>query len=231
MNGAFQLIEWQVEALFTHDAAGRIVRQNEPDGPPAPLYFLGRTAEGNIWRMRQDVPYDLAARLDEISGREPVDVALTEEPRSALTVFELLRTLNPSIVATGGPAFSFGDIPVVADVVVRIDHDTVPTLGHFPWIEAELDDRRPCYAVVREGIAVSLCFSSRRSPRAAEAGVETVAAHRGNGYAAAVTAAWAKAVREEGLTPLYSTSWQNEASRAVARRLGLIQYGTDWSVR
>ena len=29
-------------------------------------------------------------------------------------------------------------------------------------------------------------------------------------------------------TPLYSTSWDNEASRAVARRLGLLLIGEDW---
>jgi hypothetical protein len=27
--------------------------------------------------------------------------------------------------------------------------------------------------------------------------------------------------------PLYSTSWQNQASLALARKLGLIQYGAD----
>jgi hypothetical protein len=30
-----------------------------------------------------------------------------------------------------------------------------------------------------------------------------------------------------GRTPLYSTSWENEASLALAKKLGLPQYGVD----
>jgi hypothetical protein len=40
-------------------------------------------------------------------------------------------------------------------------------------------------------------------------------------------AAWAKAVYDMARVPLYSTSWDNEPSRALAKRLGLIQYGVD----
>jgi predicted GNAT family acetyltransferase len=65
---------------------------------------------------------------------------------------------------------------------------------------------------------------------AAEAGVETDAAFRGLGFAARVTAAWALAIRASGRIPLYSTSWSNTASLAVARKLGLTQYATDWSL-
>ena len=231
MPCAFDLMERQVEALFTHDAAGQIVRQNEPDGPAAPLFFLGCTAEGNIWRVRQDIPRDLAARLDEIAGREPVEAELPQRPRVADEIVALLRVLLPVTAETGGPAFFVGEAVPILEGVVRIERDDVAMLEHFSWLVPELDDRRPCCVVLQDGIAVSLCFSSRRSPRAAEAGVETIPAYRGNGYATAVTAAWARAVREEGLTPLYSTSWENGASRAVARRLGLSQYGTDWSVR
>ena len=47
---------------------------------------------------------------------------------------------------------------------------------------------------------------------------------------AAAVAAWALAVRKEGRIPLYSTSWDNLASRSVARKLDLILYGTDFSI-
>jgi hypothetical protein len=42
-----------------------------------------------------------------------------------------------------------------------------------------------------------------------------------------VVVAWATAVREGGRVPLYRTEWGNTASRALARRLGLICYAED----
>jgi predicted GNAT family acetyltransferase len=83
------------------------------------------------------------------------------------------------------------------------------------------------FALVVDGRAVAVCCTVRQTSEAHEAGVETVPAFRGCGYAAQVVTAWASAVRERGQVPLYSTSWQNEASRAVARKLGLIQFGND----
>ena len=58
----------------------------------------------------------------------------------------------------------------------------------------------------------------------------TLEGYRGRGDAAAVVSGWAAAVREGGKTPLYSTSWDNEASKGVARKLGLVLYGTDLSI-
>ena len=85
-------------------------------------------------------------------------------------------------------------------------------------------------AVREGGHAVSICFCARRSALAAEAGVETAAAFRGRGYAFRVATAWARRMREEGLIPIYSANWSNDASLAVARKLGLVPFATDFSI-
>ena len=94
----------------------------------------------------------------------------------------------------------------------------------------ELAAAEPMLALVEDGAAVSLCFSARLTERVAEAGVNTLEGYRGRGYAPTVVTAWAQAIRATGRVPLYSTSWDNAASRAVARKLGLIQYGADLSL-
>jgi hypothetical protein len=85
-----------------------------------------------------------------------------------------------------------------------------------------------CFAIVRGGSLVSACWTSRFLPGiAAEAGVETRGLERGQGHAARVVSAWASAMRQAGVEPLYSTEWSNAASRAVARKLGLVPNGED----
>ena len=49
------------------------------------------------------------------------------------------------------------------------------------WLDDELPERSPVMAVVRNGHAISICFCARHSHAAAEAGVETAAAFRGQG--------------------------------------------------
>src|SRR5262249_39796345 len=121
-------------------------------------------------------------------------------------------------------------VPLASDAVL-VDLDNSDLLdGELRDWRPEVTVRRPCLVLVRNGQAVAICASSRLTSRAAEAGVETVGAYRGRGFGAAVVAAWAAEVRRLGLLPLYSTSWDNVASRGLARRLGLVRYGIDVSL-
>ena len=228
------LMKMQVDVLFTLDAAGRLRHVNEPERPEAPRFFLGRTPQGNVWRCRYDLPPDVVQDLDCVEADEPVATVLDGgPPAGADRVIALLEMLAPVRDGWRGPAYAFPD----ARLIVRSTPTEAVTArnaallqGDFARLRAFLDKNQPCLAVVVDGAAVSVCHAARRSVRAAEAGLETREAYRGKGYALAATAAWAAAVHGAGLQPLYSTSWDNKASQAVARRLGLVQYGEDWDV-
>jgi predicted GNAT family acetyltransferase len=101
----------------------------------------------------------------------------------------------------------------------------------FPALARTLEGRQPCLGALEDGRVASVCYVAARSARAAEAGVETLPGFRGRGLAARATAAWARAVADVGLIPLYSTEWRNRSSRGVAARLGLILYGVDLHFR
>jgi hypothetical protein len=225
-----ELMELHTTALFRHDAAGRIVATNEPDPDAAPRLFFGRTVAGNLWRFRDDLPPDLVRNLDAVLAREPIPTDLRRPPACLAALVDVLSAHAPVGTISQGPAWRFPDDIASPPGVVAIRSETRDLVReHYPFLADHLEDLQPCFAVVVGG-AVSVCFSSRITAAAAEAGVDTVAAFRGRGHATAVTAAWALAVRQSGRIPLYSTSWDNLASQRVANRLGLVLYGVDCSL-
>jgi hypothetical protein len=151
-----------------------------------------------------------------------------------LTAVETIEANAPAHVVSGGyrgPAFRFPDLlpNTRTGAEVLSDCADVSTVLELAWIREATVAEHPL-AVARNSVGevVSVCHSARRSGRGAEAGVETAPGYRGRGLAAAVVVAWARALISEGLVPLYSTQWTNTASRAVARKLGLIIYGEDY---
>lgn len=220
-------MRFHVEALFTHDETGCLVRVNEPDGAPAPRFFLGRTVDGSVLRFRHDVDHDVRRELQAASEDDLLRGQVVDSPTSAARYEEILARFAPVQRTWVGPAFCFPhELPTTTGTIL-VTEANAKLLQ--PLLQAWIPDVRLCQPMVAltvNGQAVALCSSVRRTT-AHEAGVETVSAYRGRGYAPRVVTAWARAVRDMGHVPLYSTSWQNDASRAVACKLGLIRFGND----
>lgn len=227
-----ELMQIQVSVLFQLNDQGRLLAVNEPDPPAAPRLFVGRTRAGDVWWFRHDLPESVVHELETLLRAEPVATELTQRPRC----FDALRAVLGSDAlqseAQSGPAWRFSDELAESEHdVVRItaENDAV-VRDVFRILAEDLPWRQPCLAIVKDGRLASMCYSARNTTVAAEAGVDTLEEFRGRGYAAAVTTAWARAVRAEGRIPLYSTSWDNLASQSVARKLGLVLYGADLSI-
>lgn len=228
---ARDLMRLHVEALFTRDDAGHLIVVNEPNGAAAPRFFLGRTAEGNACWFRHDVEPTVGRDLVALSESLPAVIDLDADPGDAAPFIALLAREAPVIRTWAGPAFHFpSDLPA-GESVARVTPENATVLHSYleDW-RADVALGVPMAAALDAGKAVSICCSVRVTPQAHEAGVETHPEFRGRGHATRAVAEWARVVREVGRIPLYSTSWQNEASRALARKLGLIQYGVDLHV-
>jgi hypothetical protein len=215
----------ELRTAYVLDEYGRIRSTREPEPTAGRLFTLIRSASSCVWAVRADVPGEVAAELDRLAGEEPPVQDLRAAPLHADAYVALVGGQIGS-----GPAFTFPDeIPVPRDIATV---DSLEMLErHFRgWTAAEIPERSPIMAVMDDGYPVSVCFCARSSETAAAAGLETAAAFRGRGFAARVTAAWASAIRASGRIPLYSTSWSNAASLAVARKLGLVQYASAWGL-
>ncbi|OZB99150.1 GNAT family N-acetyltransferase [Paenibacillus sp. XY044] len=225
-------MEYHAEAMFTHDRSGRLHLVNEPwpGSGPAPRFFLGRTTEGkSVWRFRHDVPDQLMKQLESWCANESAAVDFLAGPKHDQDYLKLLQAKK----VTMGPCFYITEEMQQPTVdVQRITPENVGQLarGGFEWLVDDFSYAQPGVAVVQGGRAVSVCRSVRIGARAHEAGLETLEEFRGRGYAAAATAGWAKAVRELGCFPLYSTSSDNLSSQRVAGKLGLSFYGVNFSI-
>jgi hypothetical protein len=226
------LMGLHADALFTYDERGRMVWTNEPDRLPAPLVFLGRTATGSVARFEASLSDASVSRLADIIERFSTAGDLAIPPALRAAIQASLTMDAPVASERGGPVYRFpasvarpDDAVEITDANLGLVHET------FPWLYDELDSWRPCFAVIADGAARSVCFSSRITAAAMEAGVFTLPDYRGRHFAAAATTAWGAAIQATDRVPLYSTDWTNRASQAVARRAGLIVFGSDASWR
>src|SRR5688500_4899527 len=109
----------QIATLFTHDAAGRMIRVNEPDGEPAPRFFLGRTAHGVEWRVRHDLADDLVRELASACAEETAGDEFLRPPYGLPGYEALLARSAPIQRRWVGPAYRFPtELPAASHTVL-----------------------------------------------------------------------------------------------------------------
>jgi hypothetical protein len=226
-RGDLEFMDLFVKALYVHDQAGRLRQVNEPRGGPAPAFVLGRTGRGNLWRFRYDLPSALARRLDALANTEP-PLSSAEAPPVALTsIRRTFADTGEKVSEHAGPAFRFPERLKRPKGLVEVGEANEQLLRFgFPDLIPSLQARQPLLAVVRDGVAISVCYSMRLTKTAAVAGVRTLSRYREQGHGTAVTLGWAAEARGRGLVPLFGAEWDNRGSLGIARRLQLIQFGS-----
>jgi hypothetical protein len=233
MHTDADLAATRVDTLFVCDARGRLLGYREPwaahdDLGPAPRCFLFVSPSGVTARMRADQPDALADTVARATLAQGAPLTVLER------VTDALATCAPITKISRGPAYRLDELSAaLAQTATRITAaNAVLLAGEFDWLRqrpsAYLDT--PAAGVIVDGRFVSICFCSRQTATAAEAGLDTAPAYRGRGYGAASAACWARGVASSGQTALYSTEWDNRASLAIARKLGAHQYGEDISI-
>ena len=225
-----QLMHIQAETLYRYDTDGRLRCINEPGDPPAPRFFMGRTAQGNLWRFRHDMPATIVQQIEALCDSEPASAPTGHPPLHYDAIRAILLAQAPIETEFRGPAYRIPDSLEPPPGIVLISEANQQLLERWFMDWLPVTPEQTAAAAVEAGVAVAICFCSRLTSRAAEAGVETAAPFRRRGHAAAAVAGWAAQLRRRGRLALYSTSWDNLASQGVARKLGMRLYGEDWSI-
>ena len=238
-RSALEVMAIQIATRFVCTPDGRLLRSTDPFSDGAAVrFFLGRTIKGNLWRLGHNLPDDVVRELEALARSEPVCTDPSEfcqEPTIATAVRAVLGRPATIPGESRGPAYylpaEVPGAPATAVLVVTTEASAPLLAAPSPHLACGLSKVSPCVVALREGAVVAVCYSSRQSDRATEAGVRTLEPHRRQGYGVAVVARWAAAVRQRGLLPLYSTSWQNVASQGLARKIGGVLFGEDFHVR
>ncbi|MBN3800426.1 GNAT family N-acetyltransferase [Burkholderia sp. Ac-20392] len=238
MPDANDWLDIDYRTLFRLHPNRRIEHENDPECSPAPRFWLGRCADGNLAGIRADVPTPIADELARVADSEP-PIADRMQPAHLERYLALLAPVphwNIGLVYPLPHALGFDTDPRVA--LIDGDSDAGRRLLHalsthgMPEGLFSMGFRRvadlwaPWCAAVVDGEVASVAFAARLSEVGAELGLATAPAFRGRGLAAAVTTAWSRLPSLQTRTLFYSTGSDNRASQRVASRLGLTLRGT-----
>ncbi|WP_433752100.1 GNAT family N-acetyltransferase [Paenibacillus amylolyticus] len=217
-----EMLKIQASTLYTMNEQQRLVSINEPGGGQAPAIFIGMASAGSLIYYHEQLSSEL---VDEL-GKD------CELPLDIPKLIRKVETFEPVNRVWMGPAYAFPEISDEWNQKVQLigQEQRYLLAEHFPELTDHLHDKWPVATYVIVDSAVAVCCSARLSDHGAEASLYTAPGYRGRGYAAETVKCWQHYVKERGHLPIYSTSWDNLASQQVARKLGLIQFGVDFSI-
>ncbi len=221
-----------LDLLYERDEA-RLLFRSRDVSLPTPFLHLTRTTGGNLWLLSAALLEQERSELVEALSQEPVIGDLNDmedRPPVLRGVRALLAAKSARLMDYRGPVFTFPDpLPLTTGngEILQEPHKAL-TVPELAWIREATPALHPL-SVTRNamGEIVAVCHSARSTATAVAAGVETAPDYRGRGLAGDVVLCWAAAVRAEDRLPMYGTEWTNHASRAVARKLGLVLWGED----
>ena len=226
-----EMMRMHIEALYTMNDDRRLMNINEPwdTTKTAPKFVMGRTFQGDtLYYFRNDISDEIISKVSELCEKEPVVNNIAESPKYIDQYLEYFQ----SSCYTEEVCFYIPDREVKIRDCILLDPHNVSTFtsGGFEWLKEEFPSSLPCAAFINAGQAASICRSVRISTKAHEAGIETLEAFQGNGYARDVLFKWAQEVRQLGFEPLYSTLNNNFKSLRVSQKANLFCFGAGFKV-
>jgi RimJ/RimL family protein N-acetyltransferase len=237
-----ELLAIEARVLWTTDARGRLLASRGRSGAPAPYLFIGTSRGARTIALGAAVPDAVCHDVRSLIDADPLPVDPALEPAGLAACERLLTDALGPAGRSAGRAWVIDAVPGFAcDArIVTSEDGAAPAFAAdvpagFTWerdewqqlMRGELGAWAMCTA---RDSPVSLCHCSRISPHGVEAGVWTHPGHRGHGYAAAATAAWASLVLPTAGHVFYSTNAGNRASERVTEKLGLRPIGWLWIV-
>ena len=103
-------MELHLRCLHQHDARGRIVRTRQPSEWPSPLFHLGRTRLGNLWRFRDDLDPHAIRELARLAGREPALAPGHPPPERLEAIRSVLGSVAEGVLDSDNLAVPYGNL-------------------------------------------------------------------------------------------------------------------------
>jgi RimJ/RimL family protein N-acetyltransferase len=228
--GDLALLRIEIETLWPSDDRGRIQGRD---------FVIASSSSGLAPAIGTAVPDDLAAELVRAVSSAPAPGDSSAPPpvlehcrtllERTLGTVELRSSSGPSYLITDAVAFE-SEVPLITSAAPGRRPANPGNWSPAEWEQLLDGALGPWVMATHHDEVISICHTPVSNAQAAEAGVWTKPEFRGQGHAAAVTAAWASLMRPSGRHLFYSTGRTNLSSQRVAARLGLRPIGWLWQL-